>query len=91
MPSRIAERLKSERRRLFVGRTAEKKLFTAALTSDDPPFYVMYVYGPGGVGKTTLLHELALDRANWAPTPPTWTCATSRRPPVHLLPALPWR
>jgi hypothetical protein len=61
VPNRIADRLKSERRRLFVGRTAEKELFTAALTHADPPFFVLYVYGPGGVGKTTLLHELVLD------------------------------
>ena len=61
MSSRIADRLKSERRRFFVGRTAEKRLLATALTRADPPFFVLFVYGPGGVGKTTLLHELALD------------------------------
>jgi hypothetical protein len=40
---------------------AQKNLFHAALANDDPPFYVMYVHGPGGVGKTTLLHEFAND------------------------------
>jgi len=59
--NRLADRLKAARRRFFVGRAAQKKLLHAALTSDDPPFYVMYVYGPGGVGKTTLLHEFAHD------------------------------
>lgn len=61
MSTRIADRLKAARRRFFVGRTAQKKLFQSAFTSEDPPFYVMYIYGPGGVGKTTLLHELAND------------------------------
>lgn len=61
MPSRIADRLKSERRRFFVGRNAEKKLLASALAHADPPFFVLYIYGPGGVGKTTLLHEFALD------------------------------
>lgn len=60
MSTRLADRLKAARRRHFVGRDAEKQLLQSALTSDDPLFYVMYVYGPGGVGKTTLLQEFGL-------------------------------
>jgi hypothetical protein len=54
---RIADRLASARRGHFVGRQAELDLFRAALLSAEPPFAVLHIYGSGGVGKTTLLHE----------------------------------
>jgi hypothetical protein len=59
MASRLGERLRAARRRWFVGREAERDLFRAALRAEDLPFCVLYIYGPGGVGKTTLLAELA--------------------------------
>ena len=59
MRSRLADRLASARRTRFVGREGEIQTFQAALQADEPPFQVLYVFGPGGVGKTTLLRELA--------------------------------
>lgn len=55
MPSRLAARLHAARDHLFVGRTAELTLLRAALEADVLPFYVLYVFGPAGVGKTSLL------------------------------------
>jgi len=52
-------RLSAECRRKFVGRVAERDLFRCALAADEPPFNVLYVFGSGGVGKTTLLGEFA--------------------------------
>jgi hypothetical protein len=57
MGTRLADRLAAARRRFFVGREAEKTLFRTALTAVEPPFFVLYLYGPGGVGKTSLLRE----------------------------------
>ncbi|MFD5179707.1 AAA family ATPase [Nocardia sp. NPDC058379] len=54
----VADRLRLARRRRFVGRVGEIELFLAALDADEPPFSVLFVHGPGGVGKTTLLAEL---------------------------------
>lgn len=54
---RLAGRLTTARRRLFVGRGAELELFRQALLAEEPPFAVLYLFGPGGVGKTTLLWE----------------------------------
>src|SRR5258706_7948326 len=77
---RLGARLAAARRRSFVGRTAELALFNEALRADSPPFAVLYVYGPGGVGKSSLLSEfarlceessvpaLALDGRNIQPT-----------------------
>lgn len=56
---RIADRLRAAREKRFVGREDEIALFRSALQVDAPPFAVLYIYGPGGVGKTTLLEELA--------------------------------
>jgi hypothetical protein len=79
---RLADRLAAARRGRFVGRMAELETFRAALLADEPPFAVLHVFGPGGVGKTTLLREFArlaadfgrpvvhLDGRNVDPSPP---------------------
>lgn len=58
-PARFSDRLRAARRRFFVGRIAELELFHQALVAEEPPFSILYVFGPGGVGKTTLLHVYA--------------------------------
>jgi hypothetical protein len=55
----IGDRLRRARRRRFVGRAAELELFRSALSAEDPPFAVLFVHGPGGVGKTALLGAFA--------------------------------
>lgn len=55
----VAERLRDARRRRFVGRVGELELFRSALAATEPPFTVLFVYGPGGIGKTVLLDALA--------------------------------
>ncbi|MFI8974973.1 ATP-binding protein [Nocardia asteroides] len=57
-PRTVADRLRSARRRRFVGRAGEVELFRSALDADEPPFTVLFFHGPGGVGKTALLAEL---------------------------------
>jgi DNA-binding SARP family transcriptional activator len=79
--TRLGARLASARRRSFVGRSDELALFADALAEEEPPFAVLHVYGPGGVGKTSLLAEFArlaeqagvpaltIDGRNVQPTP----------------------
>jgi energy-coupling factor transporter ATP-binding protein EcfA2 len=55
---RLAERLAMARRRGFVGRQAELRRFSALLAEPAAP-RVIFVHGPAGVGKTTLLHQFA--------------------------------
>jgi hypothetical protein len=61
MTSPIAEnlgkRLDRERVRRFVGRAAELDVFSTWLTAGS--FSVLWVYGPGGIGKSTLLRAFA--------------------------------
>jgi hypothetical protein len=59
MSMRLADRLRAARRRRFVGREGERELFRSLISADELPFLVLHVYGPGGVGKTTLLKEFA--------------------------------
>ncbi len=87
MSTRLADRLSAVRRRHFVGRAAERALFQAALAAPELPFLVLYVCGPGGVGKTALLREFAalageagiaacaLDARNVEPTPDAFLTA----------------
>ncbi len=42
-----------------MGRTAEIELFRSAVESADSMFSVMFVHGPGGIGKSALLDRLA--------------------------------
>src|SRR5512142_553235 len=56
---RLAERVVAARNGRFVGRDAEKSLFRSAIVARELPFYLLYVFGPGGVGKTTLIREFA--------------------------------
>jgi hypothetical protein len=58
-PGRLADRIAAARRQRFVGRAAELDLFRTALLADEPPFAVLHIHGPGGVGKTALLNEYA--------------------------------
>jgi DNA-binding SARP family transcriptional activator len=79
--TRLGARLASARRRSFVGRDDELSIFSAALAEAEPPFAVLHVYGPGGVGKSTLLREFTrmcgeasvpavlIDGRNIQPTP----------------------
>lgn len=97
----IADRLSAARRQKLVGREAEIALFRAALHSGETdeadetataaagaaPFCVLHVWGPGGVGKTTLLGAFAhecralnvgvtfLDGRNIEPSPDSFLTA----------------
>jgi AAA ATPase domain len=55
----LAARLRQARRRRFVGREGELELFRAGLEGAGAPWSVLFVYGPGGVGKTALLGAFA--------------------------------
>ena len=57
MSIRLADRLDEARHQQFVGREAELELFSSALAASELPFFILYIFGPGGVGKTSLLRE----------------------------------
>jgi hypothetical protein len=89
-PPRLADRLAAARRGRFVGRLAELAQFRTALLANESRFAVLYVYGPGGVGKTALLGEFArlaaecgrpvvhIDGRNLDPSPPGFLLALRR-------------
>jgi hypothetical protein len=78
----LGDLLASRRRRRFVGRASEVELFRAALESPEPPFVVLHIHGPPGIGKTRLLDAFAglaagagasvvrLDGRDLLPSPP---------------------
>jgi AAA ATPase-like protein len=86
----VADRLKRARRRRFVGRAAELELFLDGLSASEPPFSVLWIHGPGGVGKTALLGALgeaaadagvgvvSLDLRAIEPSPPTFMAELER-------------
>jgi energy-coupling factor transporter ATP-binding protein EcfA2 len=55
----LGDLLASRRRRRFVGRAAEIELVRSALESAEPPFSVLHLHGPAGIGKSRLLDVLA--------------------------------
>lgn len=55
----LADRVAAAQRDLFVGRERELALFGDALAAPEPPFAVLAITGPGGVGKSTLLRQFA--------------------------------
>lgn len=90
MSSSLARRLSTERRRQFVGRVNELDLFESALTAAEMPFSLLHIFGPGGIGKTTLLREfshicdrlnipaISVDARNLEPIPDSFLAALSR-------------
>jgi energy-coupling factor transporter ATP-binding protein EcfA2 len=78
----LGDLLASRRRRRFVGRASEIELVRVALESAEPPFSMLHVHGPAGIGKTRLLDMLAglaadagasvvrLDGRDLVPSPP---------------------
>ncbi|MDX6684713.1 MAG: hypothetical protein QOF86_841 [Baekduia sp.] len=58
MSSTLAERLAARDAQRFVGRERELAFFDS-LFVEDPPAQVVLVHGPGGIGKSTLLREVA--------------------------------
>jgi hypothetical protein len=78
----LGDLLAARRRRRFIGRTSEVELFQLALESPDPPFLLLHIHGPPGIGKTSLLDVLAgvaadagarvvrLDGRDLVPSPP---------------------
>lgn len=60
MGPRMADRISEARRRGFVGRVAELELFSSLIRSTDPMVAVVFVHGPAGVGKSTLMRRVAV-------------------------------
>ncbi|MCA9839575.1 MAG: AAA family ATPase [Trueperaceae bacterium] len=58
-PKKLADRLIEAQQRRFVGREHEKALFTKLLQNPEPEYLLLHIHGPGGVGKTSLVNELA--------------------------------
>jgi hypothetical protein len=59
MSPSLADRLSRARHARFVGRDGELSIFESAVSAECLPFFVLHIFGPGGVGKTTLLQEFA--------------------------------
>ena len=55
----LGDRLADAHHARFVGREAELAQFADALAADTLPFHLALVHGPGGIGKTALLNEVA--------------------------------
>ena len=94
-PQQLGQRLERERARRFVGRGAELELFRARLAAartgpgESDLFSVLWVHGPGGIGKSSLLAAYAraarragfpvahVDGGRIAPSPPGIRAAVS--------------
>ena len=89
MSRQIRNRIDDWEHKLFVGRMREREAFEAILTQADPDTQVVFISGPGGVGKTTLLREfmysarsagigsMFIDARNIEPSPLSFLAATA--------------
>ncbi|MCC6462143.1 MAG: ATP-binding protein [Saprospiraceae bacterium] len=94
MASKLGELLRRERGSRFSGREREIQLFQRLLTEEKQPFFLLYVHGPGGQGKTTLLEKyreicsqggtlhVSLDGRDTVPTPQTFVGELNRQVPA---------
>ncbi|GAA1908604.1 AAA family ATPase [Streptantibioticus ferralitis] len=55
----VGERLSAARVQAFIGRDEELARFAEALADDPQAPFAFYLFGPGGIGKSTLLRRLA--------------------------------
>lgn len=88
MPTTLSERLRAAQEYYFVGRTGELALFRSVIRAKTLRFNILYIYGPGGIGKTTLLNKfMQICRQTALPT--TYIDSRSIEPtPVSFLEAL---
>jgi hypothetical protein len=90
----LDRQLRAARARAFIGREAELVTFGSMLTDRTETFTVLYLHGPGGIGKSTLLLRFA-DEALATGRPVGWldpgpdqtgpTTADPADPPVVLI------
>lgn len=90
MSSQISQRLSAARRSHFIGRSFEQELFRSVINHSPPKFNLLFVYGPGGVGKTTLMKQfnelgrelgarvVYLDARNLEPSPAAFLASLAK-------------
>ena len=63
---RLSDRIAERETQRFVGRDGELAVLNG-LFADDPPYSVVHVHGPGGIGKSALLRQAAAEgeRCGW--------------------------
>ena len=77
---KISDRLSDVAISSFIGRQNELALLSSAIRSDDLPFVVAFIHGPGGIGKSLLVkvllsslgpdvHKYVMDCRHIEPTP----------------------
>jgi energy-coupling factor transporter ATP-binding protein EcfA2 len=57
--ARLKDILQQQRKKNFVGRQKELDFFSDLLKEHEPSIHLLYIHGPGGQGKTTLLKQFA--------------------------------
>src|ERR1041385_6457181 len=57
--ARLRDILQQQRKKNFVGRQTELQFFLDLLKQKSPVYHLIYIYGPGGQGKTALLKQFA--------------------------------